>query len=434
MDGKATFWRRGKLVLRVLFIGVPLFLVVRVYLNLREPEVTFPPPAPLPSPNAYDRYMAAIPLLKHREEIAEMNRASPRRTFSRAERERMLRDNAPVLRLMRQGLLLPYREPTPKRSINTLYPHYVRFRTMASALVLEGNLKAERGDLGGAADSYGDAVAMGYQVPRGGFLIARLVGHAMQGMGRRGLWKIQTRLPAGAAKKAARRLEKLTAGAHPYSETLTEEKYMAQALLLEVLHGDTGYLEPAPGEPAEGQKRNENTGNVVLALLSVGVGKETMMGDMTRYADSQIAASRKPYALRAASLAPPKGFRYTYVQIFGSVYEQATLKQVNGEETQNALLTVALALRAHKAERGAYPKTLDALVPAYLAKVPADPFAVSGPLRYERKKAGYALWSIGPDAKNNGGKPINNPNKTGNARFFVDKHSRGDIAAGVNFY
>jgi hypothetical protein len=67
------------------------------------------------------------------------------------------------------------------------------------------------------------------------------------------------------------------------------------------------------------------------------------------------------------------------------------------------LRAAAAALAAerfrHKHER--WPKTLDELVPAWLAKIPADPFA-DGPLRYRATKDGVVIYSVGPEAKNNG--------------------------------
>jgi len=59
---------------------------------------------------------------------------------------------------------------------------------------------------------------------------------------------------------------------------------------------------------------------------------------------------------------------------------------------------VALALAAYRSEKGAFPAALAALAPGYLAGVPVDPY---GPrtLVYERRDAGYLLYSAGADGK-----------------------------------
>ncbi|MBI2301166.1 MAG: hypothetical protein HYU66_19840, partial [Armatimonadetes bacterium] len=73
---------------------------------------------------------------------------------------------------------------------------------------------------------------------------------------------------------------------------------------------------------------------------------------------------------------------------------------------QNALLTVSLALRAWRLEHAGYPERLTELVPEYLPGLPADPFALSGPLGYRREGERYVLWSIGPDGRDNRGQQI----------------------------
>lgn len=62
---------------------------------------------------------------------------------------------------------------------------------------------------------------------------------------------------------------------------------------------------------------------------------------------------------------------------------------------------VIVALRAYAVEHeGAYPKSLDALVPKYLSSVPMDPFSEK-PLCYD--PVWPAVWSVGPDFKDDNG-------------------------------
>jgi hypothetical protein len=93
-----------------------------------------------------------------------------------------------------------------------------------------------------------------------------------------------------------------------------------------------------------------------------------------------------------------------------------------------------LALRLYRLEHGAYPESLEALAPRYLATVPADPFALNAALRYRRKGSKYVLYSIGPDGVDNGGAAIlsKDPTRKGPSRYTVTQDSTGDIVAGVN--
>jgi len=59
----------------------------------------------------------------------------------------------------------------------------------------------------------------------------------------------------------------------------------------------------------------------------------------------------------------------------------------------------AIALARYRLAQGAYPDALDALVPAYLAKVPRDPFD-GAPLRYHLRPNGtFLLYSVGKEGK-----------------------------------
>jgi hypothetical protein len=65
---------------------------------------------------------------------------------------------------------------------------------------------------------------------------------------------------------------------------------------------------------------------------------------------------------------------------------------------------VIVALRAYAGEHnGVYPKSLDELVPGYLASVPLDPFSEK-PLRFDPRWP--AVWSVGPDGKDDDGAGI----------------------------
>ncbi len=63
---------------------------------------------------------------------------------------------------------------------------------------------------------------------------------------------------------------------------------------------------------------------------------------------------------------------------------------------------VAAALARHKAERGAYPDSLEALVPQILPSLPDDPYG-QGPLRYRHTGGNALLYSVGPNGRDDNG-------------------------------
>jgi hypothetical protein len=56
-------------------------------------------------------------------------------------------------------------------------------------------------------------------------------------------------------------------------------------------------------------------------------------------------------------------------------------------------------------------------IPAYLERIPLDPFD-GAPLRYRRLDDGVVIYSVGPDGKDNGGKFGKDPMKEGTDRGF----------------
>lgn len=74
------------------------------------------------------------------------------------------------------------------------------------------------------------------------------------------------------------------------------------------------------------------------------------------------------------------------------------------------LTRVAVALAAFRATDGdaAYPARLDELVPRFLDRLPKDPFT-GNPFVYERRGAGYLLYSLGPNGRDDGGTDFNKP-------------------------
>jgi hypothetical protein len=69
----------------------------------------------------------------------------------------------------------------------------------------------------------------------------------------------------------------------------------------------------------------------------------------------------------------------------------------------NRLLVTDLAIRRHRRERGEWPVSLESLVPEFIQAVPEDPLSHK-PLIYVVLEDGFALYSVGQDGLDNGGR------------------------------
>ena len=83
------------------------------------------------------------------------------------------------------------------------------------------------------------------------------------------------------------------------------------------------------------------------------------------------------------------------------VFSRATQARDEGI-ARIGLMQAALALRAYQSEHGGYPAPLAGLRAGGGWAIPDDPFS-GKPFIYRRQGAGYLIYSLGPDLKDNGG-------------------------------
>jgi len=442
-------WSRGdKFLMLMLGLVLPLCLAAFFWLRAldQNPAVSIPTPT-MPAPNAHDYYIAATGAVVDDGKISYANgRWNPatkpsgdQHFYSLAGKEKLVAENAGVIKTLHDGFHYPYQE-TPIRSFSTLLPHLQKMRELARFLSLQAQVDAERGDWGGSINADLDAVQIGETMPRGGPLIGVLVGDACQAIGRRHAWDAVDHLSAAQARAAARRLETIRAAQVPFSDSVQEEEWMGQAGLLELMRRPNWSGEMASAiapDPSGTQNSASSPGRWVFATRIRLMGKRRIMGNYTQTLDQVIAAGRKPFAARGpAPTAVPSADPIS--DMLTPTLGGTRMNAVNAE-TQSALLLTLLALRAYKVDHGADPPRLSALVPHYLQAVPADPFALSGPLRYKVAGARPLLYSVGPDGKDDGGKAIFDrtvpapTNADGyDRRHAVQENSVGDVVAGVN--
>ncbi len=91
--------------------------------------------------------------------------------------------------------------------------------------------------------------------------------------------------------------------------------------------------------------------------------------------------------------------------LFGLIYPPIAKYQIAADraDQQERNLHLAFALAAYRSDHKAYPKSLDALVPKYMEKVPVDLFT-GKPLIYRPTEKGYLLYSLGPNGKDDAGR------------------------------
>ena len=388
----------------------------------------------------------------------------PRPNTPPPTRAALLTRNQETLADFRAALKLPYRVAPDDDAARQNGTHSrVSFVPLFRLLQMDGDEKANQHDYAGAADAYEDMIEAAQILPRGGTLDPLFESDAFEQMGRDGLWRIAGKINAQAARRAIRRLEALLDdNESAYADALAEEKkrgeaqlaklfddpqkLMAQrkiaALLTQMQTGRNSFgmqmqiyrfsvsspkklpVAPPPtlwgnmGERWEKWKTlNEfdtkmNTFSFE-ADLPYQVRRKNTQARMAAAQAKQNAARKKgknapPVSLtQSMALSSFSGFGYGTYGSPGTVAyagEEWTKRQ-----TQQHFLLLALALAAYQKEHdGKIPAHLSDLVPAYLVRVPVDPYSYPvAPLCWKPDPKGRlaqsTLYSVGEDGADDGG-------------------------------
>jgi hypothetical protein len=121
----------------------------------------------------------------------------------------------------------------------------------------------------------------------------------------------------------------------------------------------------------------------------------------------QARVVREPYSPEAlARIAPFAGSARFEVLWFGLMISiRDTIPRESRMFAEVRLFRAGLALDAYRREHGAYPETLDSIGDRMPAAALQDPFT-SRRLVYHPRRDGFLMYSLGPDQKDDKGRPI----------------------------
>lgn len=430
---EAKKWTRGeKAILWSTAVVVILAAIVTMWWNKidADPVVHVPTPV-MPIPNGYNVLSAASkggseawPMFAQYTPGASGPPPKPDLSDPKvmAAAEALVKLNQPTVDALHAGLSYPFATP-PVRSFNQLAP-WVRFRHMARVGAFTAKVECARGDHGEAIDGSLDILRLANDLPRGGNIIAFLVGNAIDAIGRKPLWSTVENANAVQSKHAVAALEEIDNSRVPFDQILQEEEWSEEASLVQIFHQKgwkQGLIDATQTQTGSGLQKFQQD------LRYSVIGKRQILNDYIAGMNADIAAVRGPYNTKPAC---------TQSDLIADmlVFEFPTLRfRFAYTQTETRLLMTAFALRAYKLDHGAYPSTLQTLVPSYLHAVPIDPFSPAGDtLRYRLQGSTYILYSIGPDMNDDGGVAFVDRRDPKNLIYYPQVDSKGDIVAGVN--
>jgi hypothetical protein len=158
-----------------------------------------------------------------------------------------------------------------------------------------------------------------------------------------------------------------------------------------------------------------------------------------------LDAASRPWPGRfdamASAIRPARTIRQWLGPLARTIYQEGaggwiadrswySLELLTAAETQAEIRSARVAVaieRYRRAHQEALPARLDVLVPAYLDALPEDPFS-GVPLFFKSIDAGYVVYSVGQDRRDDGGVGVGTPPKKAN----LGQRMPGDIGVRID--
>lgn len=214
-----TMPRRLQIWLAVsIAVVLVLCLLTLVFVELGHP----PASAPLPKPNGYDDFRTAAAQL-----VGDVGNAP---ALEHDSLKALVSTNAETLRLVRLGLTRQCAFPADSAMANVpgMLSQLADLKRLAQLLAAEGRLAEMENRTMDAARSYTDAMRLGNEISRGGFIIVRLVGVACEAIGQGPLSKLAHKLNPEEVSQVVIELEKLDQAGVTWGEIRRNEERFAR--------------------------------------------------------------------------------------------------------------------------------------------------------------------------------------------------------------
>lgn len=435
-------WAVTPLVIIGLLVGYITRQVAFARESDRMPDWT-PPVIDYPEPNAYDTFVAAAELIvdprvlgydPHKPDWRPAEGEDRLLDDPRLEKQiRYAADNAAALAKLREGLGQECLQP-PNLTLDDFgfgksagFPAQAKFRELARLLGLESIGYLAAGDFAPAASSALDCFAFGQKL-RHANVTGLLVAGVVESFGAPLLRRAYIELDHAEATTAARRLEAILAARPQLSESMTLNSLETYALW----HGSLAEETLRDSQPAtirsawDVWERLRGPMSWRQAVLDVyfydqfwADGLPATRGEVTAAREylqrRTLAQFMADVEVRAEASAARAATRWSdplpplepHPILDRAQPELADLRLIwHRHLTHDRLLLCQLALHAWRQAHGAYPPSLEQLVPEILSTVPVDPFTADQPLCYRRQGDSYRLYSAGPDGDDDGGTPL----------------------------
>jgi hypothetical protein len=281
--------------------------------------------------------------------------------------------------------------------IGTLLPHLPQARKTANLLVYDAALRAQDGDADGALDSGRAALNAARSIGDEPLLLSQLQRVARRSVVVQSLQRTLAQgQPSDTALTGAQKLLADEAEEPLLLIALRGERAGDHMLLTNLEAGNV--LGPSPpGGPTGGSLKDS------LDRFVLGTAVKPSHAWLVKHLTDTIEIAKLPPEQQDQLLqplpAPDRSLPYATL-LTPAIAKVAASFRRSMAELRSA--QTALAAERYRQVNQRWPETLAELVPAYLERVPSDPYD-GNELRYRRLDDGVVIYALGPDGKDDGG-------------------------------
>ncbi len=330
------------------------------------------------------------------------------KTYDRSAFDPKDKDLREVLRAQGRGLALVRKaaampgcsfEHDYSLGISMPIPELARLPHAATLLAYDALAKAEDGDAGGALDDVAAIYGVAGHINEP-LLIAVKVATDVEKTGARALEDVLALSPPADLGHAA------VPGEASYRRAVlramaTEDVIFGLTTFASLAEGDRGVIDAAAHSFFVGTEILGSPFYRVFLLRDDLAAYRRVMQEMQQLAAKPYYEARPQW--RELDESWNRRRRGIVTALLAPAMEKVVTAATEAD-AERLLARTALALAAYKVRSGSYPDKLDALVPEFLPRVPADPFS-GRPLRLKRDGAGAVVYSVGRDLTDDGGRP-----------------------------
>jgi hypothetical protein len=318
----------------------------------------------------------------------------------------IVQSNQPALKTFRKAATLTKsRYPVDlSPGLNVLLPHLSKLKTIARLLQAEAVVAVADGDAQRAVDAVKAILAIGRSLANEPIMISQLVSHSTDAIA----FATTDYLIRRAALTDAQ-LADLTAAFARSEDTnsLSLALMGERAIFASTVKDPYVFLAttrgPSPSSVAQSAQ------DLFFGVVRLTGFLERDFGFGLDALTTNIAFARLPDPNRfgsrtnwAAIETRAKEGRYILSGLLLPALGKAVHRDTEDRAKARIAQTVLAIERYRLAHAGQLPESVGALVPAHLPAILSDPFD-GKPLRFNRRESGYIVYSVGPDAVDDGG-------------------------------